>query len=140
MRARRAGFALLVLTTLLAVACSGDPPAAPTVEQLAGGWRLVAMKPAGQAEAPAPAGVTYSVTFAGDRMSVRADCNTCTGVYSLSGQTLTAGPTLLCSRAACPTMEFEHVYIQLVAGDSTISLSTNTLALSSPRGTLRFSR
>ncbi len=72
--------------TLLAAGCSGDPPAAPTPEQLAGAWRLVAMRPVGQAELPAPAGAAYSVTFAGDRVSIRADCNTCSGVFSLSGQ------------------------------------------------------
>jgi hypothetical protein len=37
------GFGVLAMT-LLAAGCSGDPPAAPTPEQLAGAWRLVAMR------------------------------------------------------------------------------------------------
>jgi heat shock protein HslJ len=113
---------------------------APTLDQLAGAWRLVSMRPAGQGETPAPANASYSVTFADGRVSIRADCNTCNGVFSLSGQTLTAGPTLICTRAACPTMTFENAYTQLVAGDSTVSLNGVTLVLSSSRGTLRFIR
>jgi heat shock protein HslJ len=124
----------------LLAGCTTDPPSAPTLGQLTGVWRLVSMQPAGQGEAPAPANASYSVAFTDGRVSVRADCNTCTGVFSLSGQTLTAGPTLICTRAACPTMAFENAYTQLVAGDSTVSLNGPTLVLSSPRGTLRFTR
>jgi heat shock protein HslJ len=125
---------------LLAAACTTDQPSAPTTSQLAGAWRLVSIRPAGQAELPAPAGASYSMTFADGRVSIRADCNTCNGVFSLSGQTLTAGPTLICTRAACPTMAFENMYTQLIAGDSTVSLNGSTLELMSVRGMLRFSR
>jgi len=139
MSARRAGLGVLV--TLLAVGCTTDPPSAPTASQLGGAWRLVAMRPAGaQSDVPAPANASYGVTFTDNRVSVRADCNTCTGVFSLSGQTLTAGPTLICTRAACPTMAFENTYTQLVAGDSTVSLNGVTLVLTSSRGVLRFAR
>jgi heat shock protein HslJ len=127
--------------TLLAVGCTTDPPSAPTADQLAGAWRLVAMRPASaQSDVPAPANATYSVTFTDSRVSIRADCNTCNGVFSLSGQTLTAGPTLICTRAACPTMTFENTYTQILAGDSTVSLNGVTLVLSSSRGILRFTR
>src|SRR5574342_303365 len=111
MGAHRAGIGIL-LTALLAAGCSSDPPAAPTGDQLAGAWLLVSIRPVGQAEQPAPAGAAYSVNFADGRVSVRADCNPCNGVFALSGETLTVGPTLLCTRAACPTMPFENTYTQ----------------------------
>jgi heat shock protein HslJ len=130
----------VLVSTLLTVGCTTDPPLAPTLDQLTGAWRLVSMRAAGQGEVPAPASASYSVTFADGRVSVRADCNTCNGVFSLTGQTLTAGPTLICTRAACPTMTFENTYTQLVAGDSTVSLNGPTLVLSSSRGVLRFAR
>jgi heat shock protein HslJ len=76
--------------------------------------------------------------FAQGRLSTRADCNVCSGEFALSGQTLTAGPALACTRAACPTMAFENDYTRLLGGNSMIALSGDTLALSSERGVLRF--
>jgi heat shock protein HslJ len=117
---------------------SGSP--AVTADQLAGTWNLLSILPTGQAEQATPAGATYSLTFADGRLSTRADCNTCSGSFTLSGQTLTAGPTLACTRASCPTMTFENTYTNLLGGDSTVRVSSSTLVLSSARGVLRFTR
>jgi heat shock protein HslJ len=83
---------------------------------------------------------TYTVTFAENRLSTRADCNTCSGAFTLAGRTLTAGPALACTRAACPAMEFDREYTTLLAGDSTVTLSGDTLEVSSAGGVLRFTR
>jgi len=64
----------------------------------------------------------------------------CSGTFTLSGETLTAGPLMACTRAACPTMAFESTYGRLLGGDSTVTLSNGTLVLSSARGVLRFTR
>jgi heat shock protein HslJ len=111
-----------------------------TADHISGTWTLQAIAPAGRPEQVAPAGATYTLTFADGRLSTRADCNTCGGSFSLSGQTLTAGPALACTRAACPTMAFENEYTGLLAGDTTVTLEGRTLRLSSPRGALRFVR
>jgi heat shock protein HslJ len=100
----------------------------------------VSIQPTGQAEQTKPAGATYTATFADGRLSTRVDCNQCAGSFALSGQTLTAGPALACTRAACPTMAFENTYTSILGGDSTVALSGSTLVLSSPRGVLRFVR
>ena len=94
----------------------------------------------GEAEQAKPSGATYSLTLVDGRLSTRADCNTCGGTYTLSGQTLTAAPSMACTRAACPTMAFENTYMKLLGGESTVSLSGGTLELTSPRGVLRFTR
>ena len=73
-------------------------------------------------------------------MVTRADCNLCNGTFTLLGHTLTAGPALACTRAACPTMAFENGYTSLLSGDSTVTLSSGALVLSSSRGVLRFTR
>ena len=150
----------LVVAALLATGCAGSPstptspssapvatssgdqspPGALTVEQLAGTWNLQALQPAGDAAQATPAGASYTLTFADGRLSTRADCNLCGGTFALSGQTLTAGPALACTRAACPTMAFETIYTRLLSGDSTVTLSDGTLVLSSARGVLRFTR
>ena len=142
----------LVVLGLSITACS-VPPSSPTspsaaaggtlnvtVGQLTGSWQLTSIQLPGQAEQAAPAGASYAITFDNGRLSTRADCNTCSGSFALSGQTLTAGPALACTRAACPTMAFESVYTSILSGDSTIALSGGALTLSSDRGTLRFAR
>ena len=117
---------------------SGSPT--PTVDQLAGTWNLQSLQPAGDVDQTTPAGASYTLTFADGRLSTRADCNRCGGAFTLSGQTLTAGPTLACTRAACPTMAFESTYTRLLGGDSNVTLSDGTLVLSSARGVLHFTR
>ncbi len=123
-------------------ASSGDQSSsgALTVEQLAGTWSLQSLQPAGDPAQTTPAGASYTVTFADGRLSTRADCNLCGGSFVLSGQTLTAGPALACTRAACPTMAFESTYTRLLSGDSTVTLADGALVLSSARGVLRFTR
>jgi heat shock protein HslJ len=136
----------LVLVTSLAAGCaeSSDTLTSPSstvaAGQLAGTWNLLSIQPADQRERATPAGATYALTFADGRLSTRADCNTCNGPFALSGQTLTAGPALACTRAACRTMEFENTYTRLLGGEGTVTLSGDSLVLSSSRGVLRFAR
>ena len=111
-----------------------------TAPQLPGTWNLVSIRPAGEAEQARPSGATYSLTLVDGRLSTRADCNTCGGTYALNGQTLMAAPSMACTRAACPTMAFENIYMKLLGGESAVSLSGGTLELTSPRGVLRFTR
>ena len=101
----------------------------------------MSIRPFGQAERTTPSTATYTLTLSADgHLSTLADCNGCAGTFALSGQTFTAGPALACTRAACPTMEFESIYTSLLSGDSTVTLSARSLLLSSGRGTLRFTR
>ena len=141
----------VMFVALLAVGCSGSSPAPTspssadssldlTVSQFPGTWNLVSIQPAGEAEQARPSGASYTVTFAEGRLSTRADCNSCGGTYRLTGQTLIASPLLACTRAACATMPFENDYTRLLAGESTVSLTGDTLVLASPRGVLRFTR
>jgi len=141
----------LIAVAFLTVGCSDSPstPTSPsagsgslalTAGQLAGTWALTSMQVAGQAVQAAPASATYTLSFTDNRLSTRADCNTCSGTFALSGTTLTAGPALACTRAACPTMAFETAYTGILSGDSTVTLAGSTLVLSSERGALYFSR
>ncbi|MBM3779298.1 MAG: META domain-containing protein [Acidimicrobiia bacterium] len=138
-------FLPFVIVASLAIGCSesSSTPTSPSSvrpDQLAGTWNVVSIRPTGQSEQATPAGTTYTLTFTDGRLSTRVDCNTCSGAFALSGQTLTAGPVLACTRAACPTMAFEQAYISLLSGDSTLTLSGGTLVLSSMRGVLRLAR
>ena len=111
-----------------------------TGDNLAGAWNLLSIEPAGEARQSVPADASYTLTFTDGRLSTRADCNTCVGAYTVSGQTLTAGPALACTRAACPTLAFENAYTRLLSGESTVTASGTILVLSSARGVLRLAR
>jgi heat shock protein HslJ len=138
-------FFVLALIAALATGCTQSQPAptAPsliTSDQLAGTWMLASMELAGEAAQVTPPGARYTLTFAEGRLSTRVDCNVCNGAFALSGDALTAGPTLACTRAACPTMAFENAYTRLLAGESTVTLAGDALVLSSARGALHFRR
>ena len=151
MSIRHAAFASLVVAAIAAAGCSGLPatPTSPsaadgslalTIEQIAGTWTLASIQASGQPAQPVPAGATYSLSFADGRLSTRADCNTCAGAFTLTGNTLNAGPALACTRAACPTMAYESAYTSILGGESTVALSGNSLVLTSARGILSFTR
>jgi len=124
----------------IAAGCSSPSSPSFNADQIEGAWTLQSIAPAGGPEQTAPAGASYSLTLTGDRVSTRADCNVCAGSVAVDGHTLTIGPQLACTRAACPTMAFENIYVSLLAGDSTPQIDGNTLTLTSSRGVLRFRR
>jgi heat shock protein HslJ len=145
--------ALLFAAVAMVSACSGplesplSPTPAPgtggsaiTAETLTGSWTLTTLQPSGGAVQPTPSNATYTLAFAGDRVSIQADCNRCSGALDVSGDVVTIGPALACTRAACPTMAFESIYDSILAGGSTAHLDGRTLVLTSARGRLTFVR
>lgn len=136
---RRPALPVLAIATLLA-GCDIFSPSELTNAQVAGTWTLESVQPSGQSAQPVPGGATYTLTLADGNLSTRADCNTCAGRYTLAGKTLTAGPALACTRAACPTMTFENAYTSILSGESTVTASPTGLTLTSARGTLRYTR
>lgn len=135
----------LVIVASLAIGCSESSPAPTSVSSvaadlLAGAWTVASIQPTDQSEQTTPPSASYTLTFADGRLSTRLDCNTCSGGFALSGQTLTAGPMLACTRAACSTMAFADAYISLLTGESAVTLSAGTLLLSSARGVVRLTR
>jgi heat shock protein HslJ len=147
---RNSTFLILALG-MLAAGCSSSSSnvagpsqsassAALTVQQIAGTWTLVSIQPAGQGEQPVPAGAAYAVAFADGRASATADCNVCGGSLVVDGQTVTIGPMLACTLAACPTMAFENQYVAVLSGASAAQADSSSLTLTSSRGVLRFRR
>jgi heat shock protein HslJ len=141
----------VLAAALAATGCSGAPSTATspsasggslslTAGQLAGTWTLTSLAPNGRPDQASPAGAAYTLTFADGQLSIRADCNTCSARFRLSGGTLTTGSALACTQAACRTMEFESAFLRILTGESTVAAARGTLVLSSRRGVLRFTR
>ena len=142
-------FSILVLVAVLTAACAQSvtsPTAAQvagpayTTAQLEGTWTLAWIERAGEAKQNRPFDATYTLSFNDGRLSTRVDCNSCGGSFSVNGTTLTAGPNLACTRAACPTQAFENAYTAILSGDSNVVVTGSTLTLSSSRGAMRFVR
>ena len=80
----------------------------------------------------------YTVEFVDPtRVSVRADCNVCSGTYSLSGAGLTIGP-LACTRAFCGATSQDTAFLEVLSSATTAGLRGIELSIDSPKGTLRF--
>jgi heat shock protein HslJ len=130
-----------LLISLLAIAgCADDTPISPTPAALEGVWRIISIQPVGQAVQTAPVGAQYQVGFEDARVFVRVECNTCTGPYTTSGATLTIGPTLACTRAACQTASYESAVVSLLSGAHQTASTLHNLTLTSGRGTMLLQR
>jgi heat shock protein HslJ len=126
---------LLVLATL-AAGC-GESPTEPS-DLIGVSWRLVAIEPASGASTVVSNPERYTISFVDESgVSVRADCNTCSGTYALSGDTLAVGP-LACTRVFCGPESLDTPYMQALASPLTATRDQTQLILRGPRATLRF--
>jgi heat shock protein HslJ len=131
---------LVLAAVVFAAGCSTESsPASPTSAPWAGRWNIVSIQ-ASEGTQPAPSGVPYQITFVGDQVvSVRVDCNTCSGALSRSGNRLTIAG-LACTRAACATAAYEASVLSLMTGEHAARVSGSTLWLESSRGVIQLSR
>jgi heat shock protein HslJ len=109
-------------------------------QSLNGEWRIISIQPPSQPAQTAPVAAQYQVAFANGRVSARVDCNTCVGSYALDGDTLTIGPTLACTRAACATAPFESAVVAMLSGEHQIATTLHNLTLTSNRGSILLQR
>ena len=130
--------AFLLLAALFAGACdhatmSEDTPAVG-VE-----WRLETIQPAGGA-ATAVDPARYSLLLdASGRASLRSDCNSCGGGYTLAGKAVGFGP-LACTRAYCGDASFDPEYPRILEGATSIEADGSRLRVSGAAGTLVYTR
>ena len=147
----RSGKFLVLVVATLASGCTSnssgpispsaaDGSTALTADALAGAWPLVSLRSTGQAEQAVPESASYQLTFDAGRASTRVDCNVCGGALAIRDNTVSIGPVMACTRAACTTAAFEQAYLTVLAGDSTARLDGGDLTLTSARGVLRFRR
>jgi heat shock protein HslJ len=105
-----------LIALLFFAGCSADTPTSPTAESLEGVWRIISIQPATQPVQIAPVGALYQVGFEDARVFLRVDCNTCTGPFTVNGNTLTMGPTLTCTLAACATASYATTVVDMLSG------------------------
>ena len=130
----------LMSIVLILAGCSDNTPASPTTGSIEGVWRIISIQPASQPVQTAPVSAQYQIEFDDSRVALRVDCNTCNGPFTLSGGTLTIGPVLACTRAACATAAYESAVVSLLAGDHQVSATLHNLTLTSSRGSVLLQR
>jgi heat shock protein HslJ len=132
-------FGAIGLAGLSLVSCS-DGMTGPS-ELTVGVWRLQSMRLAGATSSFVPDDPgRYTVEFKPDGLiGVRADCNSCGGTYSLSGDQLTV-PGMACTLALCATPQGGE-FANLIEGTATLDKdSDRSLQIASPDGTLTLVR
>ena len=71
-------------------------------------WKLESVERDGRPAVAVPDPDRYTLQLdPNGRLSVRADCNTCGGAYTLNDTSLTIGNALACTRAFCGTASLD---------------------------------
>jgi heat shock protein HslJ len=127
---------ILAAAAAIAMAGCAAGPVSPSQTKLTGTWRIVAFQTASQPiQLFLPAELAYQVTFSAPRVSVRVDCNTCSGSFT-SGSTLVIGPGLACTRASCSSDALNNELVTLLDGSHQVSELNGRMTLRSSRGTI----
>ena len=80
------------------------------------------------------------IEFVGNRITIRSDCNSCSGTFSASSGDFRLSQ-VICTLRACTNESLEGPYLQLLTTADTISVvPSQVLTLQGPNGSLAFSR
>jgi len=127
---------VLLILTVGAVGCD-ESPTGPT-ELVDITWKLETLAHVGSAIVTVPNPDQFTVRFeTNGTLSVRADCNTCTGRYVLDGSTVSIG-NLACTLVACPTPGLDTLFTSGLQNAKTVTVNNDNLIMTGPEFTLRF--
>jgi heat shock protein HslJ len=129
---------LLFTIALGSVACDdNDNPVGPT-EIRGVTWKLESIERPGTAPITVPNPELYTVRFESNgNLSVRADCNTCGGRYTLEGSSLSIG-NVACTLIACPVPGLDTTFTSVLGNVRTATISGGQLVITGIDFTLRF--
>jgi heat shock protein HslJ len=135
---RKTASALALAITL--AGCAGDATRVTNPSPLDGtAWRLSRLERADHTVVTITDPDRYTLSFAGSRLSIRSDCNRCSGTYQLTSAVFTVGP-LACTKAFCGEASLDSEYSTMVSDARSLQLDDDALVVRPPRGTLRYTR
>jgi heat shock protein HslJ len=127
---------LLLALAVGAVACDKNPVAPTAITNIT--WKLEVIERVDGVTIAVPNPEQYTVRFEDDgQLSVRADCNTCTGRYVLEGSSLFVN-AVACTRAYCGLTSFDVSYAEALESVRMATVSGNQLTITGTGFTLRF--
>lgn len=104
---------------------------------LVGSWQLVAVTETGHASMGVGEPERFTAEFGADgHVSLRADCNRCSGGYTATTSALTVGP-MACTRAYCSSAPLDTAFAMLVSGATSWTVANGSLELRGDSGVLR---
>ncbi|HEY7187973.1 MAG TPA: META domain-containing protein [Vicinamibacterales bacterium] len=129
-------FPFVVLLAVLAAGCDDNPLKPSDIKEVT--WKLETIERAGVPTITVPSPDQYTLRLGNDgRLNVRADCNQCSGTYSLEGNTLKVG-NVACTLIGCPAGSLDGTYAAALGGSSSVAISDSHLILRNGMVTLRF--
>jgi heat shock protein HslJ len=97
-------------------------------QALTGSWRITALLPGARTPSQAT-----TISFDGARLHFYAGCNRAVGTYTVTGDTLRAGPVAL-TMMYCPDMTVEQHLCMALAEPLHLDLRDDLLVVTGPRG------
>jgi len=117
------------------VACDENPIAPTPITNVT--WKLETIERPGTATITVPNPEQFTLRFEDNgNVAVRADCNSCSGRYTLDGSSLTIG-NLACTLIACPMPGLDTTFTSAVSNVRTATASGNQLTITGTGFTLR---
>lgn len=127
---------LLLILAASAVGCDENPVSPTPIVNVT--WKLESVARVGNATITVPNPDQFTVRFeSNSNMSVRADCNSCSGRYSLDGSSISVG-NLACTLIACPMPGVDQIFTAALQNARTATASGNRLVMTGPDYTLTF--
>lgn len=135
------GWRILPLALLLGLAACGDETLTGPSAVQGGVWKLQTLQRAGAATVTTVAQPErYTIEFRADgQLDVKADCNGCSGPYTLSGASLQVGG-LVCTRVACPADSIDQAFLAVLESAQTHGVTDDVLTITSTAGVMTLKR
>ena len=126
----------VLLLAVSAVACDENPINPTSITAVT--WKLESIERAGSPTITIPNPEQYTLRLENDgRAQVRADCNSCTGRYSLSGSSLSIN-AVACTTAFCTLASFDGNYSAALESVRSVTVTGNQMVVTGTGFTLRF--
>lgn len=107
---------------------------------MGGVWKLQSLEAPGLGLVNLPQPTNYGVEFRdGSQLAVKADCNSCSGTYSISGESLKIG-AVACTLAFCGSASFDTAFLAVLTSADTFRVKGNELIINSAKGVARLIR
>jgi heat shock protein HslJ len=127
---------LVLILAAGAIACDENPVGPSQIRNIT--WKLETVERPGTATITVPNPEQFTVRFEDNgNLSVRADCNSCGGSYTLDGASLSIS-AVACTRVACPVPGLDTIFTQALESIRSATVSGQQLTISGAGGTLRF--
>jgi heat shock protein HslJ len=128
---------LLLILAAGAAGCDDDSPLSPTTVTNVT-WKLETIERVGSPTISVPNPEQYTLRMEDDgRVLVRADCNTCSGRYTLSGSSLSLN-SVACTKAFCTLASLDGNYAAALERIQSVTITGSQLVVRGSDFTLRF--